>query len=148
MRWRKLNRLLTTACLFASISSGLRAQSVAPVGTRPNVVLILMDDMGYGDIGSYGVTDARTPNLDRLAREGIRLTDAYANASNCSPTRAGFDAVTLLVLSANETGTCWRAVRGVRIGVGETNSLACQSIYVWSFCVPASVKIGRASCRE
>src|SRR5438876_5598094 len=89
MRWRKLNRLLTTACLFASISSGLRAQSVAPVGTRPNVVLILMDDMGYGDIGSYGVTDARTPNLDRLAREGIRLTDAYANASNCSPTRTG-----------------------------------------------------------
>jgi arylsulfatase A-like enzyme len=48
-----------------------------------------MDDMGYGDIGSYGVKDARTPNLDRLAREGVRLTDAYANASNCSPTRAG-----------------------------------------------------------
>jgi len=48
-----------------------------------------MDDMGYGDIGSYGVKDARTPNLDRLAREGVRLTDAYANASNCSPTRTG-----------------------------------------------------------
>jgi arylsulfatase A-like enzyme len=57
---------------------------------RPNVVMILMDDMGYGDIGSYGVADARTPNLDRLAREGVRFTDAYANASNCSPTRAGF----------------------------------------------------------
>jgi arylsulfatase A-like enzyme len=46
--------------------------------------------MGYGDIGSYGVTDASTPNLDRLARDGVRLTDAYSNASNCSPTRAGF----------------------------------------------------------
>ena len=57
---------------------------------KPNVVMILMDDLGYGDIGSYGVKDARTPNLDRLAREGVRLTDAYANASNCSPTRAGF----------------------------------------------------------
>lgn len=57
---------------------------------KPNVVMILMDDMGYGDIGSYGVRDAKTPNLDRLAREGVRLTDAYANASNCSPTRAGF----------------------------------------------------------
>jgi len=57
---------------------------------RPNVVMILMDDMGYGDIGSYGVKDASTPNLDRLARQGIRLTDAYANGSTCSPTRAGF----------------------------------------------------------
>lgn len=54
---------------------------------KPNVVLIIMDDMGYGDIGSYGVTDARTPNLDRLAREGVRLTDAYANGAVCTPTR-------------------------------------------------------------
>lgn len=55
---------------------------------RPNVVLILMDDLGYADIGSYGVRDARTPNLDRLAREGVRLTDAYSNGPNCTPTRA------------------------------------------------------------
>ncbi len=55
---------------------------------KPNVVLIIMDDLGYGDIGSYGVTDARTPNLDRLAREGVRLTDAYSNGANCTPTRA------------------------------------------------------------
>ena len=48
-----------------------------------------MDDIGYGDIGSYGVKDAKTPNLDRLAREGVRLTDAYANGANCSPTRTG-----------------------------------------------------------
>lgn len=65
------------------------AQSRA-ASAKPNVVVILMDDLGYGDIGSYGVKDAATPNLDRLAREGVRLTDAYANASNCSPTRAGF----------------------------------------------------------
>jgi arylsulfatase A-like enzyme len=55
---------------------------------KPNVVLIIMDDMGYGDIGSYGARDARTPNLDRLAREGVRLTNSYANAANCTPTRA------------------------------------------------------------
>lgn len=55
---------------------------------KPNVVLIIMDDMGYGDLGSYGVSDARTPHLDRLAREGVRLTDAYANGPVCSPTRA------------------------------------------------------------
>jgi arylsulfatase A-like enzyme len=54
----------------------------------PNVVLILMDDLGYGDVGSYGGPDARTPNVDRLAREGVRLTDAYANGAVCTPTRA------------------------------------------------------------
>ncbi len=47
-----------------------------------------MDDIGYGDLGSYGVTDAKTPNLDRLARDGVRFTDAYANGPVCSPTRA------------------------------------------------------------
>lgn len=47
-----------------------------------------MDDLGYGDLGSYGGPDARTPNIDRLAREGVRLTDAYANGAVCTPTRA------------------------------------------------------------
>ena len=89
MRGRNLNKLLAIACLVASTFSDVAAQPSARASTRPNVVLILMDDIGYGDIGSYGVKDARTPNLDRLAREGVRLTDAYANASNCSPTRAG-----------------------------------------------------------
>ncbi len=56
---------------------------------RPNVVLIITDDMGWGDLSSYGATDIRTPNLDRLASEGIRLTDFYANGTTCSPTRAG-----------------------------------------------------------
>jgi arylsulfatase A-like enzyme len=55
---------------------------------RPNVVLIIADDLGYGDLGSYGAPDARTPNLDRLAREGVRLTQFYANAPVCTPTRA------------------------------------------------------------
>lgn len=57
--------------------------------TRPNVVLIMTDDAGYGDFGSYGATDVRTPNLDRLARDGVRFTDFYANAPSCTPTRAG-----------------------------------------------------------
>jgi arylsulfatase A-like enzyme len=54
---------------------------------KPNVVLIMMDDLGYGDLGSYGAPDVRTPNIDRLAREGVRLTDAYANGPVCTPTR-------------------------------------------------------------
>ena len=75
--------------LVLSLAPQAGSQSAAN-SAKPNVVMILMDDLGYGDIGSYGVKDARTPNLDRLAREGVRLTDAYANASNCSPTRAVF----------------------------------------------------------
>lgn len=85
-----LSKLLITVALVASTFSDVAAQSDARGNTKPNVVLILMDDLGYGDIGSYGARDARTPNLDRLAREGVRLTDAYANAANCSPTRTGF----------------------------------------------------------
>ena len=54
---------------------------------RPNVVLIITDDVGYGDIGSYGAPDVKTPNIDSLAKAGTRLTDFYA-APNCSPTRA------------------------------------------------------------
>src|SRR5207253_10892546 len=80
-------RLALAILVAASLDAG--AQVVAPpAADKPNVVLVLMDDMGYGDIGSYGVKDAHTPNLDRLAREGVRLTDAYANGAGCSPTRA------------------------------------------------------------
>jgi len=57
---------------------------------RPNVVMFIMDDLGYGDVGSYGAPDAKTPNIDRLAREGVKLTDFYANHANCSPTRTAF----------------------------------------------------------
>jgi arylsulfatase A-like enzyme len=52
-----------------------------------NIVYILSDDLGYGDLGCYGATKVKTPNLDRLAAEGIRFTDAYAPSSVCSPSR-------------------------------------------------------------
>jgi arylsulfatase A-like enzyme len=67
------------------IASNAAAQPQAQ--NRPNVVLIITDDVGYGDIGSYGAPDVRTPAIDSLARDGTRLTDFYA-APNCSPTRA------------------------------------------------------------
>ena len=86
---RELSKLLIVALLVPSLASRAAAQPTTRATGRPNVVLILMDDLGYGDIGSYGVKDARTPHLDRLAREGVRLTDAYANGANCSPTRTG-----------------------------------------------------------
>jgi arylsulfatase A-like enzyme len=74
--------VLVLNALAFTVAAGLHAQ------TPPNVVLIMMDDLGYGDLGSYGAPDARTPYIDRLAREGVRLTDAYANGPVCTPTRA------------------------------------------------------------
>jgi arylsulfatase A-like enzyme len=62
------------------------AQITRPAN-RPNVVLIVMDDVGYGDYGSYGASDVRTPHIDSLARDGVRFTDFYA-APTCTPTRA------------------------------------------------------------
>ncbi len=58
------------------------------VSARPNMVFILVDDLGYSDVGCYGNTLHETPNVDRLAREGMRFTDAYAACAVCSPTRA------------------------------------------------------------
>jgi len=75
-------QVLILAALILGASPPAQAQR------PPNVVLVLMDDIGYGDLGSYGALDVQTPNIDRLAREGVRLTDAYANGPVCTPTRA------------------------------------------------------------
>lgn len=64
------------------------ARGAARGPQRPNVVLILLDDLGYGDLGCYGSGAIRTPNIDRLAAGGLRLTDAYAGAPVCTPSRA------------------------------------------------------------
>ena len=57
---------------------------------RPNILFILADDMGYGDLGCYGAPDVQTPNIDRLATQGVRFTQFYSNGPECSPTRAAF----------------------------------------------------------
>jgi arylsulfatase A-like enzyme len=64
--------------------TGAAAQSA----NRPNVIVIMADDMGFGDLGANGATDAKTPNMDRLAASGIRFTDWHANSPVCSPSRA------------------------------------------------------------
>lgn len=57
---------------------------------RPNILFILADDMGWGDLSCYGRPDYKTPNLDRLASEGVKFTNAYSAAPVCTPTRVGF----------------------------------------------------------
>jgi arylsulfatase A len=76
-----------TPVLLASLLAGL-AHADAPKEKRtPNIVVILADDVGYGDLGCYGATKVRTPNLDRLAAKGMRFTDAHSPAAVCTPTR-------------------------------------------------------------
>jgi N-acetylgalactosamine-6-sulfatase len=55
--------------------------------SRPDIVLIVADNLGYGDLGCYGCDDIRTPNIDRIAAEGVRFTNFYSNGPECSPTR-------------------------------------------------------------
>jgi arylsulfatase A-like enzyme len=66
------------------VSTGLPSAEARP----PNIVLFLIDDLGWKDLGCQGSTYYRTPHIDRLAREGVRFTDAYAACAVCSPTRA------------------------------------------------------------
>jgi arylsulfatase A-like enzyme len=75
--------ILLVATLLATVS----AASAATPARAPNIVIILADDLGYGDLGSYGSPDIKTPVLDRLASEGTRFTEAYAAGALCSPTR-------------------------------------------------------------
>jgi len=75
--------LLAAVCAAAALPT--HAIADAP---RPNIVFILADDLGYGDLSSYEATDIKTPNVDRLAREGVRFTDFYSAANTCSPARA------------------------------------------------------------
>ncbi len=60
-----------------------------PAASRPNIIVFIADDLGYGDVGVYGSTLIKTPHIDQLAADGVRLTDGYVAAAVCSPSRAG-----------------------------------------------------------
>ena len=83
-------RIPTVAITICSAFLSLTATSTrakAPTA-RPNVVLIVADDLGYGDLGCFGCPDIPTPHIDSIAKAGVRFTQAYAYPT-CSPTRAG-----------------------------------------------------------
>lgn len=79
---------LALAAALGTLVQATASRALAAETDRPNVVFLLLDDMGYADIGAYGNTYHRTPHIDRLAADGVRFTAAYAAAPNCSPTRA------------------------------------------------------------
>ncbi len=76
--------------LVAAASGSLMTGPVGAqrgTGRQPNIIVILADDIGYGDLGCYGATRFQTPNVDRLARGGLRFTDGHATAATCTPSR-------------------------------------------------------------
>ena len=79
----KIRRL--AALLYSSL---LCLPWFVPAADKPNIVIIYADDLGYGDLGCYGHPTIRTPNLDRMAAEGMRFTDFYSAAEVCTPSRA------------------------------------------------------------
>jgi len=79
----QLTVILTAVVLAVGPSATRAAEPVA----GPNVIVILADDLGYGDVGCYGATAVKTPHIDRLAAEGLRFTSGYCSASTCTPTR-------------------------------------------------------------
>jgi arylsulfatase A-like enzyme len=81
--------VLGLAVLAVVAARAMPPSRQAAPAERPNVVLIMTDDAGYADFGAYGAPDIKTPHIDSLAKDGVRLTDFYANGPTCSPTRAG-----------------------------------------------------------
>ncbi|PKU23070.1 arylsulfatase [Telmatospirillum siberiense] len=87
--------LLSTLALSSSVALG----SPRPSARRPNIIFILADDMGYGDASAYGQLKIHTPNIDRLAKEGVRFTQGYAGAPVCAPSRCA-------LMTGMHTGHC------------------------------------------
>lgn len=102
---RRMMRINLAVCaLIVSVAA------FAQESRRPNIVLMVADDMGWKDLGCYGATDIRTPQLDRLAAEGIRFTSFYANGPECTPTR-----------TALLTGRYQQRVGGMECAIGTGN---------------------------
>jgi arylsulfatase A-like enzyme len=80
-------KLVICFVLFLTVCGFACAGAFLPRGDKTNIVIILADDLGYGDLGCYGCPDIPTPNIDRLAAEGVRFTQFYANGPECTPTR-------------------------------------------------------------
>src|SRR6202521_2210447 len=91
MRWQsgvtRRTLLCNTAAGTAALAAGAVGAYAQPASKPPNVVFILADDLGYADVSCYGRRDFTTPNIDRIAAEGVRFTQAYANSAVCTASR-------------------------------------------------------------
>jgi arylsulfatase A-like enzyme len=105
---------LLALCLTALLALSARYSiAAASRPEHPNIIFLMVDDMGWGDAGCYGQKHIQTPNIDRLAREGTRFTDVYAGASVCAPSRS------VLMTGQHLGHTRIRGNAGMVGGVGE-----------------------------
>jgi arylsulfatase A-like enzyme len=77
------------ATLSMSVGCQTNPKKIEKSSNRPNVVVIYLDDLGYGDVSCYGGVGLKTPNIDALAKDGVRFTNGYATSATCTPSRYG-----------------------------------------------------------
>jgi arylsulfatase A-like enzyme len=94
--------IVAVLCGLSAFAAQNHATAGDGAGNKPNIVLILSDGMGYADIAAHGCRDIPTPKIDRLATGGVRFTEAYANGSFCTPTRAALMSCRYQQRSGNE----------------------------------------------
>src|SRR6476469_3002246 len=96
------HRLAILCALVISLSAGIEKSAIAAESThaRPNIVLVPIDDMGWGDFSCFGNKEIQTTNIDRLAADGIRFEQFYVNSPICSPSR--------VALTTGQYHTRWR----------------------------------------
>ena len=82
-----IHHILYASALLTPAVSTVAKEKPSDNNTRPNVILIVADDLGYGDLGCYGAKDVKTPNVDRLAKNGIRFLNSHAAAATSTPSR-------------------------------------------------------------
>src|SRR6185312_11684134 len=83
----KFFKTVFSACLLVGALHAFSAHAADGPSQKPNIIIILADDLGFGDTGCYGGTRIPTPNIDRMAREGLRFTDAHSTSATCTPAR-------------------------------------------------------------
>ncbi|WP_203532686.1 sulfatase-like hydrolase/transferase [Draconibacterium halophilum] len=86
MRFEKCLILMLMLAVVITSCSSYKKQNVTNSG-KPNIVIIYLDDLGYGDVSAYGATEIQTPNIDRLANNGVMFTDGHASSATCTPSR-------------------------------------------------------------
>lgn len=89
MRITENIKLLFFGFLLLTFACQPKATEEETESKNPNILIIYMDDLGYGDLSAYGATEINTPNMDRLATEGMKFTNAYATSATCTPSRYG-----------------------------------------------------------
>src|SRR5690606_27317167 len=152
------NLLSPARILLIAVVLGLVTcpQSPAAAAERLNVLVILVDDLGYGDLSCYGATDLQSPHIDRLASEGMTFTNFYANCPVCSPTRAALltgryqDMVGVPGVIRTHADNSWGWLSPDAVLLPKTLKAAgyhSAIIGKWHLGL-TEPKIGRASCRE